>query len=70
MGSMGSMGSIMSMRSPRPGPRHAEVAANGAHALSGVACSLLNRQVERLASDFEREGGFTERLYRARKGRR
>jgi len=31
-----------------------------------LACYLLDRQVERLAQDFEREGGFTERLYRLR----
>ena len=27
---------------------------------------LLARQITRLAADFEREGGFTERLYRVR----
>jgi four helix bundle suffix protein len=45
---------------------YAEVAANAAHVLVGVACALLDRQIERLAADFEREGGFTERLYRVR----
>lgn len=38
-------------------------------ARSGVqhlACYLLDCQVERLAEDFENEGGFTERLYKAR----
>lgn len=59
-GSMASMGSM----------RYAEVAANAAHVLVGVACALLDRQIERLAADFEREGGFTERLYRVRTGRR
>lgn len=49
---------------------YAEVAANAAHVLIGVACALLDRQIERLAADFEREGGFTERLYRVRSGRR
>lgn len=49
---------------------YAEVAANAAHVLVGVACALLDRQIERLAADFEREGGFTERLYRVRRGRR
>jgi four helix bundle suffix protein len=32
-----------------------------------VACSLLDRQLTALATAFEREGGFTERLYRFRK---
>jgi four helix bundle suffix protein len=27
---------------------------------------LLGRQIARLAADFEREGGFTERLHRVR----
>ena len=49
---------------------YAEVAANAAHVLVGVACGLLDRQIERLAADFEREGGFTERLYRIRSRRR
>ena len=31
-----------------------------------VACSLLDRQIVRLAADFEEYGGFTERLYRVR----
>lgn len=41
--------------------------ANAALSLLNLACHLLDRQVERLARDFEREGGFTERLYRHRK---
>ena len=43
-----------------------EYSANAALVLLAVACSLLDRQVERLAVDFENEGGFTERLYRVR----
>lgn len=49
---------------------YAEIAANAAHVLIGVACALLDRQIESLAAAFEREGGFTERLYRVRSGRR
>ncbi len=49
---------------------YAEIAANAAHVLVGLACALLDRQIERLAADFEREGGFTERLYRVRRTRR
>jgi four helix bundle suffix protein len=31
-----------------------------------VACSLLDRQLSAQATAFEKEGGFTERLYRTR----
>jgi four helix bundle suffix protein len=47
-----------------------ELSANAALTLLTVACSLLDRQVERLAKDFENEGGFTERLYRVRMANR
>src|SRR5262249_20208659 len=44
-----------------------ELAANAALVLIAVACSLLDRQLAAQATAFEREGGFTERLYRVRK---
>lgn len=47
-----------------------ELSANAALTLLTVACALLDRQVERLAQDFENEGGFTERLYRVRTANR
>lgn len=47
-----------------------ELSANAALVLLTVACSLLDRQVERLAKDFENQGGFTERLYRVRNAKR
>ncbi|MBW6511043.1 MAG: four helix bundle suffix domain-containing protein [Desulfuromonadaceae bacterium] len=47
-----------------------ELAANAALTLLAVACALLDRQVARLAEDFESKGGFTERLYRTRKQKR
>jgi len=47
-------------------PSYAEIAANGALALLAVACSLLDRQIQAQAKAFEKEGGFTERLYRRR----
>ncbi len=62
-GVSGSMRSIKSMS-------YAEIAANAAHVLVGVASALLDRQIERLAADFEQEGGFTERLFRVRSRRR
>jgi four helix bundle suffix protein len=46
------------------------LAANAALTLVVVACSLLDRQVAAQAAAFEREGGFTERLYRVRQARR
>ncbi|NTU96609.1 MAG: four helix bundle protein [Chlorobiaceae bacterium] len=46
------------------------LAANAALSLLNLACYLLDRQVAKLAADFENEGGFTERLYRVRTGRR
>jgi four helix bundle suffix protein len=49
---------------------YAETAANAVHVLIGVACAMLDRQIKAQAEAFEREGGFTERLYRVRSGRR
>ncbi|HBH31103.1 MAG: four helix bundle protein [Thiohalocapsa sp. PB-PSB1] len=46
------------------------LAANGALSLLNLACYLLDRQVGRLAQDFENEGGFTERLYKVRTAKR
>jgi four helix bundle suffix protein len=43
-----------------------EIAANGALALIAVACALLDRQLAAQALAFERQGGFTERLYTRR----
>jgi four helix bundle suffix protein len=45
---------------------YAEIASNGALALIAAACSLLDRQLASLAAAFEKDGGFTERLYRTR----
>lgn len=47
-----------------------EIAANAAHVLIGVACALLDRQIEAQAKAFTEEGGFTERLHRIRSGTR
>jgi four helix bundle suffix protein len=56
-----SMAPISSIQSSYP-----ELAANAALVLIGVACALLDRQLAAQAAAFEREGGFTERLYRVR----
>ena len=52
---------------PAPYPA---LAANAVLTLVVVACSLLDRQIEAQAAAFEKEGGFTERLYRVRTARR
>jgi len=62
-------GEIVSVRA-RPCPSSAEIIANAALSLLNLCCYLLDRQLESLAAAFEREGGFTERLYRIRADRR
>ncbi len=55
---------------PSTSSTYPELATNAALVLIAVACSLLDRQIASLAAAFEREGGFTERLYRVRKNAR
>lgn len=62
--------STQSTRSTLSTKVYPEFSANAALVLLAVACSLLDRQVERLAKDFENEGGFSERLYRVRSEKR
>lgn len=62
--------SMLVRESPCQSFSSASLAANGALSLLNLACYLLDRQVERLAQDFENEGGFTERLYKVRTARR
>lgn len=45
----------------------ATVAANTMICLVNQETYLLKRQIDRLAADFESDGGFSERLYRVRK---
>jgi len=47
-----------------------EIAANAALVLIAVAVSLLDRQLAAQAAAFEKDGGFTERLYRVRSQKR
>jgi four helix bundle suffix protein len=44
--------------------------ANALLSLLNLCCWLLDRQIAAQAGAFEKEGGFTERLYRIRTGRR
>nr|WP_245803897.1 four helix bundle suffix domain-containing protein [Geothermobacter hydrogeniphilus] len=69
-GQVNSAESSMFTRSTLSAHIYPELSANAALVLLAVACALLDRQVMRLAEDFEKEGGFTERLYRVRKRRR
>jgi len=48
----------------------AQLAANGALSLLNLCRYLLKRQIAAQAAAFEKEGGFTERLYRVRSRRR
>jgi len=47
-----------------------QLVANAALSLLNLACYLLDRQLAAQAAAFEKEGGFTERLYRVRTQRR
>lgn len=49
---------------------YAELAANAALVLIGVARALLDRQKQAQARAFVEEGGFTERLYKVRSAAR
>lgn len=51
-------------------PRPEVLVANAALSLLNLACYLLDRQIAAQAAAFEKEGGFTERLYRVRSQRR
>jgi four helix bundle suffix protein len=61
---------VSNLSNPSRPSSYPELAANAALVLINVACALLDRQVASLAAAFEQEGGFTERLYRTRKGNR
>jgi four helix bundle suffix protein len=66
-----SIQSTPSTKSIPPGASvHTEAMANGALALIMVASSLLDRQLASQATAFERDGGFTERLYGHRRAER
>ena len=48
-------------------PSSSTLAANATLSLLNLCCHLLDRQLAAQAAAFEKEGGFTERLYRVRK---
>ena len=47
-------------------PLQSVIVANAVLLLLNVACHLPDRQLVRLAADFENEGGFSERMYQQR----
>jgi four helix bundle suffix protein len=51
-------------------PHSEQLVANAALSLLNLCCYFLDRQLAAQAAAFEREGGFTERLYRVRRERR
>lgn len=55
---------------PCPSITASVLAANAALSLLNVCCYLLDRQIEAQAKAFEKDGGFTERLYRVRSAKR
>jgi four helix bundle suffix protein len=69
-GGPGGSASSASTKSTLSTKVYPELAANAVLVLLAVACALLDRQVARLAEEFESKGGFTERLYRVRKQKR
>jgi len=54
---------------PCPSLSSSTLVANAALSLLNVCCYLLDRQLAAQATAFERDGGFTERLYRVRSKR-
>jgi len=56
--------------SPGASVSSAEPVANAALSLLNLCCYLLDRQLAAQATAFEKEGGFTERLYRTRRRQR
>jgi four helix bundle suffix protein len=66
-GQRGAGGSSVSVReSPCASVSSSELVANAALSLLNLCCFLLDRQLAVQAEVFEKEGGFTERLYRIR----
>lgn len=68
--SITSIKSIPSIKPKSKSTLYPEISANAALVLIGVACTLLDRQVSRLAQNFTTDGGFTERLYHTRQSQR
>ena len=68
-GRSGPSGEAMASTGSTPST-YPEIAANAALTLINVTAALLDRQIASQAATFEKEGGFTERLYRVRSRKR
>jgi four helix bundle suffix protein len=55
---------------PCKSDQNATLVANAVLSLLNLCCYFLDRQIAVQAAAFEKEGGFTERLYRVRTSRR
>jgi four helix bundle suffix protein len=64
--SVGANSSVLVGVGPRGPLSTPTLVANAALSLLNLACYLLDRQLASQAAAFEKEGGFTERLYRVR----
>ncbi|HDZ12960.1 MAG TPA: four helix bundle protein [Bacteroidetes bacterium] len=62
--------SVSVHESPKRKRLYSEIVANGVLSLLNLCCYFLDRQLAAQAASFEKEGGFTERLYRRRKSSR
>ncbi|MBN2589244.1 MAG: four helix bundle protein [Sedimentisphaerales bacterium] len=62
--------SVIDSESPCESVPDSVLVANAALSLLNLCCYLLDRQLAAQADTFEKEGGFTERLYRIRQQRR
>lgn len=62
--------SVSVRESPCSSVSSSTLVANAALSLLNLCCYLLDRQLEAQARAFEKEGGFTERLYRIRQQKR
>ena len=62
--------SVSVHESPKRKRLYSEIVANGVLSLLNLCCYFLDRQLAAQAASFEKEGGFTERLYRWRKSSR
>jgi len=70
LGGQGTSSTPSTLSTPSTPPSYPEISANGALVLLRVACALLDRQLASQGAAFQREGGFTERLYRIRRASR
>ena len=62
--------SVSVRESPSLSVSSGQLVANAAHSLLNLSCYFLDRQLAAQAAAFEKDGGFTERLYRTRTTRR